>query len=46
MCFFVKKVGYNDLVLLVVTWSGKLHELMKFQSSGTYMYVKQDMKLI
>ena len=27
---FLSEVGHNDLVLLVVNWSGKMHSLMEF----------------
>ena len=36
MWYFFVKVGHSDIVLLEVTWSGKVHALMKFQCSGAY----------
>ena len=42
LAFFVK-VGHSDLVLWVITWSGRVHALMKFQRSGPSG--QQDMEL-
>ena len=34
MWYFFWKVGHSDLVLLRLTWSGKLHALMDFEGVG------------
>ena len=42
--YFFKKAGHSGLVLWLVTWSGKVYALMKFQKLGAYE--KLDMGLI